>query len=159
MDDASEGAHSSENEWQGGDDEEDNEFEGDDEEEMSGDESVVNGEPPSLVVQLRYTKGKAPSSPRGPQGNVQPPETKTQSSAHEQSEISGLGASKEPPAALDPEHTAAAQASAAPSGQNVESQKNTEGHSKETTALPQSTTGTNVPAHPPITLPKPSEAA
>ncbi|KAL5342959.1 hypothetical protein BJX70DRAFT_240775 [Aspergillus crustosus] len=47
---------SSGNEWQGGEEEEDNEFEGDDEGEVSGDESVVNGDPPSLVVQLRYTK-------------------------------------------------------------------------------------------------------
>lgn len=66
MDDGSEGGQSSENEWQGGDDEEDNEFEGDDEEEdVSGDESVVNGQPPSLVVQLRYAKGNVPASSNG----------------------------------------------------------------------------------------------
>lgn len=58
MDYGSEGGQSSSNEWQGGDDEEDNEFEGDDEGEASGDESVVNGQPPSLVVQLRYGKNK-----------------------------------------------------------------------------------------------------
>ncbi|KAL4788043.1 hypothetical protein BJX76DRAFT_345129 [Aspergillus varians] len=52
----SNGGQSSENEWQGGEEEEDNEFEGDDEEEVSGDELVVNEEPPSLVVQLRYGK-------------------------------------------------------------------------------------------------------
>lgn len=52
----SNGAQSSGNEWQGGEDDDENEFEGDDEEEMSGDESIVNGEPPSLVVQLRYGK-------------------------------------------------------------------------------------------------------
>lgn len=51
-------AQSSGNEWQGGDDDEENDFEGDDEEEASGDESVMNGENPSLVVQLRYSKGK-----------------------------------------------------------------------------------------------------
>ncbi|GAQ45407.1 similar to An17g01350 [Aspergillus niger] len=68
MDEGSEGGQSSGNEWQGneGEEEEDNEFEGDDEEELSGDEAVMNGEPPSLVVQLRYNKDKVPSSPNGP---------------------------------------------------------------------------------------------
>ncbi|KAL6232150.1 hypothetical protein BDW75DRAFT_218408 [Aspergillus navahoensis] len=47
---------SSGNEWEGGEEEDENDFEGDDEEEVSGDESVINGEPPSLVVQLRYGK-------------------------------------------------------------------------------------------------------
>jgi hypothetical protein len=47
---------SSGNEWQGGEEEDENDFEGDDEEDMSGDESVINGKPPSLVVQLRYGK-------------------------------------------------------------------------------------------------------
>ncbi|EIT72709.1 hypothetical protein F9C07_2279937 [Aspergillus flavus] len=74
MDEYDEG-HSSGKEWQGGEEEEDNDFEGDDEEELSGDESIVNGENPSLVVQLRYGKGKVPSSPNGPsdmlsEGNV-----------------------------------------------------------------------------------------
>ena len=74
MDESDEG-HSSGKEWQGGEEEEDNDFEGDDEEELSGDESIVNGENPSLVVQLRYGKGKVPSSPNGPsdmlsEGNV-----------------------------------------------------------------------------------------
>lgn len=55
-------AQSSGNEWQGGDDDEENDFEGDDEEEASGDESVMNGENPSLVVQLRYSKGKTGSN-------------------------------------------------------------------------------------------------
>ncbi|KAL3476131.1 hypothetical protein BJX99DRAFT_247128 [Aspergillus californicus] len=55
-DEGSNGGQSSGNEWQGGDEEEGNEFEGDDEEEISGDDSVINGEPPSLVVQLRYGK-------------------------------------------------------------------------------------------------------
>ncbi|KAL2854690.1 hypothetical protein BJX68DRAFT_264591 [Aspergillus pseudodeflectus] len=53
-DEGSNEGQSSGNEWQGGEEEDDNEFEGDDEEELSGDESVANGEPPSLVVQLRY---------------------------------------------------------------------------------------------------------
>lgn len=52
----SNGGQSSGNEWQGGEEEDENEFEGDDEEEVSGDESVVNGEPASLVVQLKYNK-------------------------------------------------------------------------------------------------------
>ncbi|KAL4761288.1 uncharacterized protein BDW70DRAFT_150164 [Aspergillus foveolatus] len=47
---------SSGNEWQGGEEEDENDFEGDDEEDVSGDESVINGKPPSLVVQLRYGK-------------------------------------------------------------------------------------------------------
>lgn len=70
MDEGSEAGQSSGNEWQGGEgeEEEDNDFEGDDEEELSGDEAVMNGEPPSLVVQLRYNKDKAPSSPNGPAG-------------------------------------------------------------------------------------------
>ncbi|KAF7596313.1 hypothetical protein BBP40_002457 [Aspergillus hancockii] len=66
--DESEDAHSSGKEWQGGE-EEDNDFEGDDEgeeEELSGDEAIVNGENPSLVVQLRYSKSKVPSSSNGP---------------------------------------------------------------------------------------------
>ncbi|EYE93426.1 uncharacterized protein EURHEDRAFT_379145 [Aspergillus ruber CBS 135680] len=63
IDIGSEGGLSSENEWQGGDDEEDNYFEGDDEEEASGDESMTNGEIPSLVVQLRYGKGRASNGP------------------------------------------------------------------------------------------------
>ncbi|KAL2865667.1 uncharacterized protein BJX67DRAFT_169844 [Aspergillus lucknowensis] len=65
-DEGSNGAQSSGNEWQGGEEEDDNEFEGDDEDELSGDESVVNGEPPSLVVQLRYGK-KGDSSDVGEQ--------------------------------------------------------------------------------------------
>jgi len=60
-DEASNEGQSSGNEWQGGDEEDDNEFEGDDEEELSGDESVANGEPPSLVVQLRYGRKGEPT--------------------------------------------------------------------------------------------------
>ncbi|KAL4909450.1 hypothetical protein BDW74DRAFT_81181 [Aspergillus multicolor] len=47
---------SSGNEWQGGEEEDENDFEGDDEEEVSGDESVINEEHPSLVIQLKYGK-------------------------------------------------------------------------------------------------------
>lgn len=50
------------NEWDGGDEDE-NDFEGDD---ASEDESVINGELRSLVVQLRYNKGKAPGGSQGP---------------------------------------------------------------------------------------------
>lgn len=67
-DDESE-AHSSGNEWQGGDEGDENDFEGDEEEELSGDESVINGNEtrsPSLVVQLRYGQGKLRSSPCAP---------------------------------------------------------------------------------------------
>ncbi|GFG21308.1 hypothetical protein IFM61606_01185 [Aspergillus udagawae] len=66
MDDESDAGHSSGNEWQGGAEEEDNDFEGDDEGDLSGDESVINGQDRSLVVQLRYGKGKLPSSPHEP---------------------------------------------------------------------------------------------
>ncbi|OXV06550.1 hypothetical protein Egran_05683 [Elaphomyces granulatus] len=59
MDEESEAA-SSGNEWKGGDDEYRNEFEGDDEEESSQEEPMLGGEAanPSLVVQLRYGKGR-----------------------------------------------------------------------------------------------------
>ncbi|KAL1968995.1 hypothetical protein VTN77DRAFT_829 [Rasamsonia byssochlamydoides] len=65
MDDESEAA-SSGNELKG-DEEYQNEFEGDDEDESSEDESMMDGEegdPPSLVVQLRYGKGRKSNSPR-----------------------------------------------------------------------------------------------
>lgn len=65
MDDESDAA-SSGNEWKG-DEEYQNEFEGDDEDESSEDESVIDGEHgdnPSLVVQLRYGKGRKSNSPR-----------------------------------------------------------------------------------------------
>ncbi|PWY70227.1 hypothetical protein BO70DRAFT_322071 [Aspergillus heteromorphus CBS 117.55] len=66
IDEGSEAGQSSGNEWRGGEEEEeDNDFEGDDEGGLSGDESLVNGENPSLVVQLRYNKDKAASSPSG----------------------------------------------------------------------------------------------
>ncbi|EPS34396.1 hypothetical protein PDE_09360 [Penicillium oxalicum 114-2] len=57
------------NEWDGGDEDE-NDFEGEEEEgeNVSGDESVINGEPRSLVVQLRYSKGGANSEPQKPDG-------------------------------------------------------------------------------------------
>lgn len=63
FDDASENeANSSGNEWHSGDDGDEHDFEGDDEDEedVSGDESVLNEEPPSLVVQLRYGAPGAP---------------------------------------------------------------------------------------------------
>lgn len=54
------------NEWDGGDEDE-NDLEGDDEgDDVSGDESIINGEPRSLVVQLRYGKGSAPGGPKDP---------------------------------------------------------------------------------------------
>jgi hypothetical protein len=67
LDDASEvhsSANDSGNEWRGVDDDLENDFEGDDEEEQgaSGEESVENDEPESLVVQLRYGKGDASSN-------------------------------------------------------------------------------------------------
>ncbi|KAJ5906551.1 uncharacterized protein N7473_003467 [Penicillium subrubescens] len=67
LDDESEArSNDSGNEWDGGDEEE-NDFEGDDEgDDASGDESIVNGEPRSLVVQLRYGKGSAHAGPQDP---------------------------------------------------------------------------------------------
>lgn len=70
LEDESEAIHSNGNEsgndWDGGEDDE-NDFEGDDEgEDASGDESIMDGEPPSLVVQLRYGKGNAPGDPKVP---------------------------------------------------------------------------------------------
>lgn len=66
IEDESDGAsngNESGNDWKDGDDDE-NAMEGDDEGDgVSGDESNVNGVPHSLVVQLRYGKGKVPSSP------------------------------------------------------------------------------------------------
>lgn len=61
-------ANSSGNEWHSGQDDDENDFEADDEgkEDVSGDESVVNGEPQSLVVQLRYGKHNAPGVPKVP---------------------------------------------------------------------------------------------
>jgi hypothetical protein len=79
MDDESDAGHSSGNEWQGGAEEEDNDFEGDDEGDLSGDESVINGQDRSLVVQLRYGKGKLPSSPHEP---VEEPSAEKLQSAH-----------------------------------------------------------------------------
>lgn len=69
LEDESEAAPSEANdsgrEW-GGEEDDENEFEGDDEEEedVSGDESIAIGEPQSLVVQLRYGKGKVPGQPK-----------------------------------------------------------------------------------------------
>lgn len=67
LEDASEAeGNSSGNEWKSGEEEaEENDMEGDDEEEedVSGDESIVNGEPQSLVVQLRYGKDNAANVP------------------------------------------------------------------------------------------------
>ncbi|PKY05428.1 hypothetical protein P168DRAFT_250046 [Aspergillus campestris IBT 28561] len=77
MDDDAEEGQSSENEWQGGgDDDEENEFEGDDEGELSTDDAMVIGDKnQSLVVQLRYGKGKMRSSP-APESSEDRPESK-----------------------------------------------------------------------------------
>ena len=70
MDEESDAASSgSGNEWRGADDEYHNEFEGDDEEESSHNESIVGGGEaanPSLVVQLRYGKGRKASGQKMP---------------------------------------------------------------------------------------------
>ncbi|KAF5859429.1 hypothetical protein ETB97_002882 [Aspergillus alliaceus] len=95
MDESDEG-HSSGKEWQGGEEEEDNDFEGDDEEELSGDESIVNGENPSLVVQLRYGKGTVSSSSNPPS---EKPSGEYLEGKQEQSAESALPG---PPTSLDP---------------------------------------------------------
>lgn len=64
--DASEAENSSGNEWHGDDeeDENENEFEGD-EAGMSDDDSMMDGEPPSLMVHLKYGKGTKPTTLKG----------------------------------------------------------------------------------------------
>lgn len=65
------------NEWNSAQEDE-NDFEGDDEgEDASGDESVIDGEPRSLVVQLRYGKGSVPDAQQ-PSGDEPPPQQDTQ---------------------------------------------------------------------------------
>ena len=73
-DDESE-AQSNGEEWQAGDEGEENDYDEEDEVDVSGDESVVNGNarPPSLVVQLRYAKGKGRGNPTAPH-EAPPPE-------------------------------------------------------------------------------------
>ena len=106
MDYGSEGGQSSGNEWQDGDDEEDNEFEGDDEGEVSGDESVVNGQPPSLVVQLRYGKNKDTSADTNGPGEEQPapqPENATGATYNGGNQQQGPAASTVPQAPAESE--------------------------------------------------------
>ncbi|KAJ5223607.1 hypothetical protein N7468_008149 [Penicillium chermesinum] len=60
------------NDWNSGD-EEDNDFEGDDEgDNASGDESIIHGEPQSLVIQLRYGKGNESNAPKPPSDEPPP---------------------------------------------------------------------------------------
>jgi hypothetical protein len=66
MDEESDAA-SSGNEWDGGD-EVDADDDADDDDKMSEDEDDLDLEQPSLVVQLRYPKGKVASSPVPPEG-------------------------------------------------------------------------------------------
>lgn len=73
-------------EWNDGDDDE-NEFEGDDEGgNASGDESIVNGEPPSLVVQLRYGRRNARHDSKVPD-NEPPPRREVQMNGDIQVEV------------------------------------------------------------------------
>ncbi|EAW12546.1 uncharacterized protein ACLA_009690 [Aspergillus clavatus NRRL 1] len=92
MDEESEAAHSSGNEWRGGEEEEDNDFEGDDEGDLSGDDSVLNGQDRSLVVQLRYGKGKLPSSPQLP---ADEPSAETLGLEKQSVKLAGSGADEE----------------------------------------------------------------
>ncbi|RAH44761.1 uncharacterized protein BO95DRAFT_483043 [Aspergillus brunneoviolaceus CBS 621.78] len=99
MEEGSAGAQSSGNEWQGGEEEEDNDFEGDDEEEASGDEEIANGEPPSLVVQLRYNKDKGKET----SSSADPAETERPSEEHSETKHEALSQSSgNPPHAHSP---------------------------------------------------------
>ncbi|THC94338.1 hypothetical protein EYZ11_006177 [Aspergillus tanneri] len=171
----SDGAHSSGNEWQAGEEEEDNDFEGDDEEELSGDESVINGEPPSLVVQLRYTRGKASSSPSGsagqpPEGNK--PEMVTEPGNHaelprlsesQRPGVNGLpvAAEETPPAsAPDVKEPAIVSPGEPPSQERrAEPPNGTDAPVRENTEVAQATPGLDLSTNPPAPFPGPSEAA
>ena len=74
MDEESDAA-SSGNEWDGGDDDDANDN-GDDDDKMSEDEDDEGLDQPSLVVQLRYPKGKVASSPIPPEGTNDSDSTK-----------------------------------------------------------------------------------
>lgn len=76
--------------WQSENDE--NDFEGDDEgDSASGDESVINGEAPSLVIQLKYGKGNALDAPKPPIAEPPPvQDTKTK-------DVSQVDGSTDPP--------------------------------------------------------------
>lgn len=97
------------NEWDGGDEDE-NDFEGDDDgDDASGDESVINGEPRSLVVQLRYSKGKAPNGPQDPD-EPPPAQGATMEDAGQ------VAVPQQPSAPIDtPQPTSAPEPAAAPS--------------------------------------------
>ncbi|KAE8146169.1 hypothetical protein BDV25DRAFT_55241 [Aspergillus avenaceus] len=141
--DESEEANSSGKEWQGGGEEEDdNDFEGDDEEEMSGDESIVHGENPSLVVQLRYGKGKAPSSPNDP-GDA--PEAKSS----EKPDMTTESAETKQPSALD----AKAIDINVSQEQKMDSHMDVNGASENgtQTVIPAASTVSHT--HPPVTVP------
>ncbi|RJE19920.1 hypothetical protein PHISCL_07746 [Aspergillus sclerotialis] len=77
----SDAQNSSGNEWHGDDEEDENDFEGDDaEHEISDDDSIANGERPSLIVHLKYRKRELPSKADGPgeESLAEKPETSTQ---------------------------------------------------------------------------------
>lgn len=72
-------ANESGNEWRGPEDDEEHDFEGDnedEEEEASEEDSDVSEEPESLVVQLRYGRGDAPSNGNIETQNDKPPPAK-----------------------------------------------------------------------------------
>ncbi|KAL5362767.1 hypothetical protein BJX96DRAFT_177461 [Aspergillus floccosus] len=176
MDEGSDGGESSGNEWQGGEEEDENEFEGDDEEEVSGDESVVNGENRSLVVQLRYNKDKMPSdqSALDEQQTSQNGESKTEvvqtqaagSLPPVQPQLPTLNgllvAAQEPPPALDTKPPAEV-SNQAPVEQKAGSAENrTEGPPQGgNEAVPQTTmtSTTELPSHPAAPASGPNEAA
>lgn len=77
----SDAQNSSGNEWHGDEEEDENDLEGDEaEDEISDDDSIANGEPPSLMVHLKYRKHELPSKANGPgeESLAEKPETSTQ---------------------------------------------------------------------------------
>ncbi|OOQ89797.1 hypothetical protein PEBR_06605 [Penicillium brasilianum] len=162
LDDESEArSNDSGNEWDGGDEEE-IDFEGDDEgEDASGDESIVNGEPRSLVVQLRYSKGNASGGPKDPD---EPPPAKD--ALMEDAEQAGVShetyISKETAQPIRASEPAAAPSVTAPTFASVPApQMPAQPAAPKVTALPMSAL-LNTPepaAQPPIhPAPTPSEA-
>ena len=148
MEDGSD-AQSSENEWQGGDDEEENDFEGDDEEEASGDESVMNGENQSLVVQLRYSKGKTDSNDTSEEQPAKEPANQQSEQQSFTQQGPGVGdTAQEAPAGPDSKM----QLDVAPAAeeQPSESQKAPNGITQNATEAPHPTAGVEAPAGQPV---------
>ncbi|KAL4890480.1 hypothetical protein BDV59DRAFT_184620 [Aspergillus ambiguus] len=172
MDEGSDGGQSSGNEWQGGEEEDENEFEGDDEEEVSGDESVINGENRSLVVQLRYNKDKMPSGqsasgeqPSAQNGKSQPDVVPAENASSlppvqpPPPAINGLPTTaQQPPPALDVKPPIAAPSEAPLEPQAGPAQNGTESQ-PQGGAPPVMQSTAELPSHPAAPMPRPDETA